>query len=301
MRMYADMLCLAIKYRIVCCPSFPTVLFAFCFSWEGRTVISRNFVIDSLKEYILGPCDDCDEENMNHKYYVDEMLNSLVSVEHSEQVAMAIEKCLDYDSDSSYSSDDEPDSRCKNHGSANDDSEFEVDDMLEEEDFTDGACTPKDLKKVLELRLPEIEIKERMENLVSTRISEILKDGTITFIEKQLIDLMKDLEHSDKDINEAKISMFHWLKSDEQELSCADFRSSGLLRLWERASMTRELAPISKIAQRILTLVASEAEVERERYSHCGCDRHSTLFRRVKLLFQPTTVSNGETGHSAAF
>ena len=107
MRMYAEMLCLAIRYRIVCCPSFPTVLFAFGFSWKVRTVISRNFVIDSLKEYILSPCDDCDEENMNYKYYVDEMLSFLVRVEHSEQVAMAIENCLDYDSDSSYSSDDE--------------------------------------------------------------------------------------------------------------------------------------------------------------------------------------------------
>ena len=73
---------------------------------------------------------------------------------------------------------------------------------------------------------------------------------------------MNDLDYSDEAIKDAKVALFHWLKTDERELLCADFQSNNML-LWERASMTRELAAISEIAKRMLSLVESEAEVER--------------------------------------
>ena len=182
MRLYADMLCIAIKYRIVCCPSFPTLLFAFCFSWEGRTVISQNFVIDILKEYLLAHVKDCNDGQFDHKHYVD-TLNSLVTVEHAEEVEEAIAECLNYDSSEKSSSDDERESQFRKTETDNDDFDTElIEDSCEEEDFTDVTCVPGDLRKVLELDPPEIEIKKKMEKLLSSKVSELLEEGTITFI-----------------------------------------------------------------------------------------------------------------------
>lgn len=162
MRLYADTLCIAIKYRSVCCPSFPTLLFAFCFSWEGRTVLSQNFVIDILKEYLLAHVKYCNDGQFNHKYYVDDILNSLVTGEHAEEVEEAIAECLRYDSSGNSSSDDERESQFRKTETDNDDFDTElIEDLCEEEDFTDVTCVPCNLPKVLELDLPEVEKRKR--------------------------------------------------------------------------------------------------------------------------------------------
>ena len=179
----------------------------------------------------------------------------------------------------------------RSHNEVDNSSDSESELLEESQKINQESDTARNLRSWLTDNLTLEEKHQKIRNENRSFINGLLQKGTMDFLESNMHSLCIDLEISAKDENNIKRSLFFWLKKKKEKLPSFPQWNDGEFMVWSRNSASPDFAKLSIIAKRVLTLVASEAGVERiisrqrKLLTHSRMNTKNTLFEVRSCAF----------------